>query len=119
MQTVSGRGACMACGDPVGMLFAVAPDRRDRDVVTNSVATVRDGNETWLGLGGGGLFVALPLASAPVLPALYAPVIAMLPALICRGVAFEFRWRTERWRGVWDFAFISGSAMACFSRGVA
>lgn len=103
----------------LGMLFAVAPDRRDRDVMMNSVAPVWDGNETWLVLGGGGLFAAFPLAYALVLPALYAPIIAMLLALIFRGVAFEFRWRTERWRGVWDFAFISGSAMASFAQGVA
>ncbi|RST84852.1 cytochrome d ubiquinol oxidase subunit II [Aquibium carbonis] len=103
----------------LGMLFALAPEKRDRDVMMNSVAPVWDGNETWLVLGGGGLFAAFPLAYALVLPALYAPIIAMLLALIFRGVAFEFRWRTERWRGVWDFAFISGSAMASFSQGVA
>jgi cytochrome d ubiquinol oxidase subunit II len=103
----------------LGMLFAVAPEKRDRDVMMNSVAPVWDGNETWLVLGGGGLFAAFPLAYALVMPALYAPIIAMLLALIFRGVAFEFRWRTERWRAVWDLAFISGSAMASFSQGVA
>ena len=102
----------------LGMLFAVEPRRRDRDVMMNSVAPVWDGNETWLILGGGGLFAAFPLAYALILPALYAPVIAMLLALIFRGVAFEFRWRTERWRGVWDLAFIGGSAMAAFAQGV-
>ena len=75
----------------LGMLFAVEPDRTSRDVMMNSVAPVWDGNETWLVLGGGGLFAAFPLAYALVLPALYAPLIAMLLALIFRGVAFEFR----------------------------
>ena len=103
----------------LGMLFAVEPDRKSRDVMMNSVAPVWDGNETWLILGGGGLFAAFPLAYALILPALYAPLIAMLLALIFRGVAFEFRWRTERWRGVWDIAFIGGSALASFSQGVA
>ena len=102
----------------LGMLFAVEPERRSRDVMMNSVAPVWDGNETWLILGGGGLFAAFPLAYALILPALYAPVIAMLLALIFRGVAFEFRWRTVRWRGVWDVAFIGGSAMASFAQGV-
>ena len=102
----------------LGMLFAVEPKRRDRDVMMNSVAPVWDGNETWLILGGGGLFAAFPLAYALILPALYAPVIAMLLALIFRGVAFEFRWRTDRWRRVWDIAFILGSAMASFAQGV-
>ena len=100
----------------LGMLFAVEPERRHRDVMMNSVAPVWDGNETWLVLGGGGLFAAFPLAYALILPALYAPIIAMLLALIFRGVAFEFRWRTERWRGVWDVAFIGGSAVAALSQ---
>ena len=59
----------------------------------NSVAPVWDGNETWLVLGGGGLLAVFPLAYAMIMPALYAPIIAMLLALIFRGVAFEFRWR--------------------------
>ncbi|WP_316014448.1 cytochrome d ubiquinol oxidase subunit II [Roseobacter sp. HKCCA0434] len=103
----------------LGILFALERKRRDRDVMMNSVAPVWDGNETWLVLGGGGLFAAFPLAYALILPALYAPLIAMLLALIFRGVAFEFRWRTERWRGVWDVAFIGGSAVAALAQGVA
>ena len=59
----------------------------------NSIAPVWDGNETWLVLGGGGLLAAFPLAYAIILPALYAPLIAMLLGLVFRGVAFEFRWR--------------------------
>ena len=103
----------------LGMLFAIQPRKHDRDVMMNTVAPVWDGNETWLVLGGGGLFAAFPLAYALILPALYAPLIAMLLALIFRGVAFEFRWRTKRWRWVWDIAFIGGSTIASFSQGVA
>ena len=103
----------------VGMLFAVAPKREDRDVMMNSIAPVWDGNETWLVLGGGGLLAAFPLAYALILPALYAPLIAMLLALVFRGVAFEYRWRTQAWRPVWDFGFIVGSGVATFAQGVA
>src|SRR5512135_3757786 len=80
----------------VGILFPFMPDQRHRDEMMNSVAPVWDGNETWLVLGGGGLFAGFPLAYAIIMPALYAPVIAMLLGLIFRGVAFEFRWRTTR-----------------------
>src|SRR3569623_198087 len=59
----------------------------------NSVAPVWDGNETWLVLGGGGLFAAFPLAYANLMPALYVPIIAMLIGLVFRGVAFDFRRR--------------------------
>ena len=103
----------------LGILFALERKRGDRDVMMNTVAPVWDGNETWLVLGGGGLLAAFPLAYALILPALYAPIIAMLLALIFRGVAFEFRWRTERGRGAWDIAFIGGSAVATFAQGIA
>ncbi len=103
----------------IGMLFALVPGRRDRDIMMNSVAPIWDGNETWLVLGGGGLFAAFPLAYALILPALYAPLIAMLLALVFRGVAFEFRWRTEHWRPFWDNAFIFGSGFATLSQGIA
>jgi cytochrome d ubiquinol oxidase subunit II len=103
----------------VGILFPLFPDRHDRDVMTNSVAPVWDGNETWLVLGGGGLMAVFPLAYATVLPALYVPIILMLLGLIFRGVAFEFRFRTERWRPVWDWGFALGSILATFMQGIA
>ncbi|NDV00649.1 cytochrome d ubiquinol oxidase subunit II [Pseudoroseicyclus sp. CLL3-39] len=102
----------------LGMLFATERNRRDRDVMMNSVAPIWDGNETWLVLGGGGLLAAFPLAYALILPALYAPIIAMLLALVFRGVAFEFRWRSGRRRWLWDWAFILGSALAALAQGV-
>lgn len=85
----------------------------------NSVAPVWDGNETWLVLGGGGLFAVFPLAYAVVMPAIYIPIITMLLALVFRGVAFEYRWRTKRGRWVWDIAFHAGSTLAAFCQGVA
>jgi cytochrome d ubiquinol oxidase subunit II len=85
----------------------------------NSVAPVWDGNETWLVLGGGGLFAAFPLAYAVLMPALYTPIIAMLLGLVFRGVAFEFRWRTTRERNLWDIAFTGGSLLATLAQGIA
>ena len=103
----------------LGMLFPLFPDRRDRDVMMNSVAPVWDGNETWLVLGGGGLFAAFPLAYAIVMPAIYVPIIAMLIGLVFRGVAFEFRWRAQRERNYWDIAFAGGSLVATLAQGIA
>jgi cytochrome d ubiquinol oxidase subunit II len=103
----------------IGMLFGLFPARRDRDVMMNSVAPVWDGNETWLILGGGGLFAAFPLAYALIMPALYIPLIAMLLALVFRGVAFEFRWRDGPMRHVWDAGFILGSLVATLAQGAA
>jgi cytochrome d ubiquinol oxidase subunit II len=103
----------------IGILFALFPERRDRDLLMNSVAPVWDGNETWLVLGGGGLFAAFPMAYGIYMTALYAPIIAMLLALVFRGVAFEYRWRTHRWRHWWDRAFIIGSLVATLAQGIA
>ncbi|RYE08825.1 MAG: cytochrome d ubiquinol oxidase subunit II [Hyphomicrobiales bacterium] len=103
----------------VGILFPFFAEQGDRNVMTNSVAPVWDGNETWLVLGGGGLMAVFPLAYATVLPALYVPIILMLLGLIFRGVAFEFRFRTKRWRPVWDWGFAIGSTTAAFMQGIA
>ncbi len=103
----------------IGILFPFFPEHHDRNVMTNSVAPVWDGNETWLVLGGGGLMAVFPLAYATVLPALYVPIILMLLGLIFRGVAFEFRFRTQRWRVVWDWGFALGSIVAAFMQGIA
>jgi cytochrome d ubiquinol oxidase subunit II len=105
----------------IGILFPLLPERHDRDVMVNSVAPVWDGNETWLVLGGGGLFAVFPLAYATILPALYMPLILMLLALVFRGVAFEFRFKAhnERTRNLWDIAFCGGSFVATFTQGIA
>lgn len=102
----------------VGLLFPFVRDERRRDIMTNTIAPVWDGNETWLVLGGGGLFAVFPLAYSIALTALYAPLIAMLLALVFRGVAFEFRHKDPRHKIWWDRAFFGGSAVATFSQGV-
>ncbi|KAF0100312.1 MAG: cydB [Rhodospirillaceae bacterium] len=102
----------------VGILFPLLPVGRERDSAMNSVAPVWDGNETWLVMGGGGLLAAFPLAYGMILSALYAPIIAMLLALVFRGVAFEFRWRDPQHRPLWDVAFTGGSIVAALAQGI-
>ncbi|MBV4504620.1 MULTISPECIES: cytochrome d ubiquinol oxidase subunit II [Pseudomonas] len=104
----------------IGILFLAIKDKEERDVMMNTVAPVWDGNETWLVLGGAGLFGAFPLAYSVILSALYLPLVLMLLGLIFRGVAFEFRFKaSERSRHWWDKAFIGGSIVATFTQGVA
>jgi cytochrome d ubiquinol oxidase subunit II len=103
----------------IGMLYPFVPERRDRDLMMNSVAPIWDGNETWLVLGGEGLLAAFPVAYAVILPGLYLPLVFMLVGLIFRGVAFEFRFKaTDRERPLWDLAFTGGSMTAAFFQGV-
>jgi len=103
----------------IGILFPFAKDEEQRDHMMNSVAPVWDGNETWLVLGGGGLFAVFPLAYSIIMPALYAPFFIMLLALVFRGVAFEFRWKSHNRKYLWDFAFAGGSTVATFAQGMA
>ena len=102
----------------VGMLFGLAPDTASRNLIMNSIAPVWDGNETWLVLGGVGLFAAFPLAFSIIIPALYFPLLIMLLALVFRGVAFEFRFRDAERKGLWDHGFAYGSTVATFAQGV-
>lgn len=103
----------------IGILFPFAPSDNCRNKMMNSVAPFWDGNETWLVLGGGGLFAAFPLAYSILLPAFYLPLIAMLLGLIFRGVAFEFRFKSEGvMRKGWDYSFHFGSLSATFFQGV-
>ncbi len=102
----------------IGILFPRFKVGPERDVAMNSIAPVWDGNETWLVLGVGGLLAAFPLAYSIILPALYAPLIAMLLGLVLRGVAFEFRWRDPGHRATWDLAFTVGSTVATVAQGI-
>ncbi len=103
----------------IGLLFPAVPDEKHRNTMMNSIAPVWDGNETWLVLGGGGLFAAFPLAYAVLFPAFYAPLILMLLALVFRGVAFEFRFKTRRGKFLWDWSFFGGSLVATLCQGIA
>lgn len=103
-----------------GILFPFAPSNQCRDKIMNSIAPFWDGNETWLVMGAGGLFVAFPLAYSILLPAFYIPILLMLIGLIFRGVAFEFRFKadSEKEQKLWDRAFHAGSILATFMQGV-
>jgi cytochrome d ubiquinol oxidase subunit II len=58
------------------------------------------------------------LAYATLLPAFYVPLMTMLFALIFRGIAFEYRFRADRFRPAWDTAFAGGSLLAAFCQGI-
>jgi len=103
----------------VGILFPFARGSGERDVMMASIAPYWDGNETWLVLGGGGLFAVFPGAYAILMPAFYLPVMGMLLSLILRGVAFEFRLHGRR-RGkrLWTIGFAAGSVGAALAQGL-
>lgn len=102
----------------IGILSLFADDDRQRDQMMNTAAPIWDGNETWLVMGGAGLMAAFPKAYAVVLSTLYLPILFMLIALILRGVSFEFRFKANRSRWVWGFAFAAGSIVCAFMQGL-
>jgi len=102
----------------VGMLFGLTRSEDNRSVMLNAVAPVWDGNETWLVVTGVILWGAFPIVYATLLSAFYLPLLLMLAGLILRGVAFEFRYKTERLRWIWDAGFAGGSLVAAFIQGL-
>ncbi|MCB1940546.1 MAG: cytochrome d ubiquinol oxidase subunit II, partial [Candidatus Accumulibacter sp.] len=85
----------------VGILFGSTADEARRVSMMNSIAPFWDGNETWLVIVGAGLFATFPTVYAVFLGAFYIPVLLLLLGLIFRGVAFEFRYRSQRLRWLW------------------
>jgi cytochrome bd ubiquinol oxidase subunit II len=102
----------------VGMLFGLAPIESQRHAMINAVAPVWDGNETWLVVSGVILWGAFPIVYSTLMSAFYLPVLLMLAGLILRGVAFEFRRKTERMRWIWNASFTGGSLVAAFMQGL-
>ncbi|WP_133127463.1 cytochrome d ubiquinol oxidase subunit II [Legionella nagasakiensis] len=102
----------------IGILFLFTQSERERDLMMNSVAPVWDGNETWLVFGGAMLYGAFPIVYGLLLPILYMPIMLMLLALIFRGVCFEFRFKAETSKPIWNWAFAMSSIMAAFMQGV-
>ena len=103
----------------VGILFGFTRDATNRLQMLNTIAPFWDGNETWLVIIGASLFAAFPAVYAVFLGAFYLPVLLMLFGLIFRGIAFEFRQRTEHMRWLWDWGFAIGSIVAAFVQGAA
>jgi len=102
----------------IGILFAGARSGAVRESMMSAITPIWDGNETWLVATGVVLWGAFPVVYATLLSAFYLPLLLMLAGLILRGVAFEFRHRTERWRWLWDTSFAGGSLVATFTQGL-
>jgi cytochrome bd ubiquinol oxidase subunit II len=102
----------------VGILFGLTRDEARRHAMLSAVAPIWDGNETWLVVAGVILWGAFPIIYATLFSVFYLPVILMLAGLILRGVAFEYRYKTQRMRWIWDAAFAGGSLVAAFMQGM-
>ncbi|RFS86996.1 cytochrome d ubiquinol oxidase subunit II [Actinomadura spongiicola] len=105
----------------VGMLLPVlGRGNVERRVVINTIGPVWDANEVWFIVAGAAIFAAFPEWYATLFSGFYLPLLAILLALIVRGVAFEYRGKRDdaRWRSRWDKAIFWGSLVPAFLWGV-
>ena len=92
----------------------------ERRAIINTIGPHWDGNEVWLIVAGGATFAAFPHWYATMFSGFYLGFFLLLFALIIRGVAFEFRSKSEspKWRYGWDRAISISSFLAAFLLGV-
>jgi len=102
----------------VGILSGMTRSETKRSAMLAAIEPIWDGNETWLVVTAVILWSAFPVAYAGLLSAFYLPLLVMLAGLVLRGVAFEYRNKTERMRWIWDLSFAGGSFAATFIQGL-
>jgi cytochrome d ubiquinol oxidase subunit II len=98
----------------------LAKGNTERRVLINTIGPFWDANEVWLITAAGAMFAAFPHWYSTMFSGYYVLLTLILLALICRGVAFEFRGKAEgeRWRRAWDFAVFIGSLAPPFLFGM-
>jgi len=97
----------------VGLLAPLlGRDDHERGAIIRTVGPFWDGNEVWLVAAIGVTFAAFPDWYAALLSGLYLPMVGVLLLLAVRGVALEFRGKSDgvRWRRGWDAALAASSA---------
>ncbi len=93
----------------------------ERRVAINTIAPHWDGNQVWFITAGGAIFAAWPMIYAVAFSGLYWAMLAVLFALFCRPVGFDYRSKLEnqKWRTTWDWALFVGGAAPALLFGVA
>ncbi len=105
----------------VGVLHRiVGRTETERRVAINAIGPFWDGNEVWLIVAGAGTFAAFPNWYATMFSALYLALLLVLVALMIRGVAFEWRGKSDdpRWRASWGWCTTIGSLLIPLLLGV-
>ena len=98
----------------VGIVYLfIARSDDERRIVLSAIGPIWNGNEVWLIVGGGVLFLAFPKVYAAGLSGFYLGLFVMLWLLIARGLSLELRSHVDSavWRAFWDTTF-SGSSLA-------
>ncbi len=104
----------------VGTIHYFARTDRDRRIFINSIGPFWDGNEVWLVVIGGALFVGFPDVYAVSFSGFYTILMILLAGIIARACGIEFRSKHEslKWRALWDGIFCLSSIAMTFGVGV-
>lgn len=102
----------------VGLLFFFIKEDNERDIIVASVLPVWDGNETWLVFAGAALYGAFPAAFSILFPLWYFPLMLLIFGLLLRGIAFEFRLKSQKSKYIWEYCLLGGSLMAVIAQGL-
>ena len=106
----------------VGIIYpVVAKTEMERRKALDAIGPVWNGNEVWLIVAGGLLFLAFPKAYAAGFSGFYLALIIVLWLFIARGLALELRSHVDHvlWRQLWDLAFFVASALLAIVFGAA
>ncbi len=101
----------------VGCLHLFTRDDQERRLMLNAIGPVWDGNEVWLIIVFGAMFVGFPPVYATICSSFYFIIMILLMGLMIRAVAIEFRSKQESkgWRHLWDCMFSIGSYVIAFT----
>ncbi|QVL56467.1 MAG: cytochrome d ubiquinol oxidase subunit II [Simkaniaceae bacterium] len=104
----------------VGCLHLFTRSDQERRLMLNAIGPVWDGNEVWLIIVFGAMFVGFPPVYATICSSFYFIIMILLMGLMIRAVAIEFRSKQESigWRRFWDVMFSIGSYVIAFTLGV-
>jgi cytochrome d ubiquinol oxidase subunit II len=106
----------------VGMLLPfLGKHRDDRRAMLEAIGPLWDGNEVWVLTAGGATFAAFPEWYASLFSGFYLALLLILVGLIIRGVALEYRRKSDdpTWVRRWDVCIVVSSALPALLWGVA
>ncbi|ELY59317.1 cytochrome d ubiquinol oxidase subunit II [Natronococcus jeotgali] len=98
----------------IGILYATRTDEDDRETLLSAFGPIWDANEVWIVAFGTTLLAAFPPVYSRLLSDHYLLSLAIVIALIFRGVAPELREHrdNDQWKRTCDRLFVAGSTLA-------
>lgn len=98
----------------------LARTEAEERALTGTIGPFWDGNEVWVIAAAGVMFSTFPVWYGALFSGMYPIFVAILLALLLRGVAFEYRNQVDKqiWRNAWDWASFFGSLVPSFLWGV-